>query len=98
MKKQSTLRSFLNIGNDDDSDGESVYVPSKQKHGNTVPVQWTRVRNVEKMTNTRITVFDVEKDLAADEGLKAVRKGAVRQEGVVIFDPDEYQGMGEELK
>ena len=46
MKIQSTLKSFLNIKDDDDSDEESAYIPSKQLHGNTIPLSWTRVRSV----------------------------------------------------
>ena len=63
-KRQSTLARFFNIGKKEDSDEDSVYTPSPEKHKNTIPLQWTRVRNVDKMTNTRITAFDVEKDLA----------------------------------
>ena len=64
MKRQSTLARFLNIGKKEDSDEDSVYTPSPEKAKNTIPLQWTRVRNVDRMTNTRITAFDVEKDLA----------------------------------
>lgn len=98
MQKQSTLRSFLNISKDEDSDQESVYTPSPEKQKNTIPLQWTRVRDARRMINTRITAFDVEKDLETDQGLKAIRKGAVREDGVIIFDPDQYQGMKDELK
>ena len=50
------------------------------------------------MTHDRIQVFDIEKDLAADKVLKAVRKGSTRENGEVLFDPDMWKGKGDELK
>ena len=49
------------------------------------------------MSHQRITVFDIEKDLVADKGLKAVRVGATRDDGEVLFDPDVWKGKGDEL-
>ncbi len=95
--KQLTLKRFLNIGNDDDSDEVSAYTPSPEKSKNTIPPQWTRVKNVDQVVDRRITVFDVEKDMASDKSLQAIRKGAVRDETVMLFDPSEYQGMGDKL-
>lgn len=42
-------------------------------------------------------IFDLEKDMASDKSLQAIRKGAVREETVMLFDPSEYQGMGDKL-
>ena len=62
-----------------------------------MPLQWTRVKSVDQMPYARVTVFDVEKDKATDKSLQAVRKGAVREETLMLFDPTEYQGMGASL-
>ena len=37
-----------------------------------------------------MTIFDVDADLKQDKTLKEVRKGAIRNLGMIIFDPDEY--------
>lgn len=50
------------------------------------------------MSHQRLTVFDIEKDLASDKVLKAVRKGSTRETGEFLFDPDEMKGMDAELK
>ena len=49
------------------------------------------------MSHQRITAFDIEKDLEADRVLKAVRAGATRDDGEVLFDPDSWKGKGDEL-
>lgn len=49
------------------------------------------------MSHSRLTVFDIEKDLEADKVLKAVRTGTTREHGEVLFDPDEWRGKSEEL-
>lgn len=64
--RQQTLKNFLNIDKDEDSDDVSVYIPSPEKHKNTIPLQWTRVKNVDTMLTSRITSFDVERDLESD--------------------------------
>ena len=50
------------------------------------------------MSHHRITVFDIEKDLASDKVLQRVRSGAIQQSGVLLFDPDEWKGRSDELK
>ena len=54
---------------------------------------WTRVKDLELVTSQRIQVFDVEADLQADKSLKQVRKGAIRELGKILFDPDQYKDM-----
>ena len=39
---------------------------------------WTRVKSIELAVSQRVTVFDVEKDLASDKTLKRIRKDANR--------------------
>ena len=50
------------------------------------------------MIHDSTRVFDIEKDLDADRVLKQVRKGAVREQGAILFDPDAWKGRDEELK
>ena len=50
------------------------------------------------MTHEAITVFDIEKDLAADKVIKKVRKDASRENGAILFDPDSWKGLDHELK
>ena len=50
------------------------------------------------MTHDPIKVFDIEKDLEVDKVLKQVRKGATREQGAILFDPDAWKGRDEELK
>ena len=57
---------------------------------------WTRVKNRDEM-HRRITVFDIEKDLASDNSLKAVQRMSTRKLGEVLFDPDEWKGKGDDL-
>ena len=49
------------------------------------------------MSSLPVTVFNVNKDLEADRVLIAVRAGAIRNEGVFLFDPDLWKGKSEEL-
>ena len=57
---------------------ESVFVPSKTKRLYDQPMSWTRVKSIELAVSQRVTVFDVEKDLASDKTLKRIRKDANR--------------------
>ena len=96
--KQTTLNRYLNLSSDSEPDEESVYHPTPQKSVLKVPDQWTRVKSRESLSHGKISVFDIEKDLEADKVLKIVRKGAVREQGSILFDPDSYKGRNEELK
>ena len=96
-QKQSTLKHFLSIPSDSESEEASQYTPSPQKGALKLPEMWTRVKSREQMPHQRITVFDIEKDLATDKVLKAVRSGAIREKGEILFDPDEWKGRGDEL-
>ena len=60
-------------------------------------MSWTRVLEVEAAANKRIQAFDVEQDLKQDKTLKQIRKGAVRDLGAMVFDPDDYSEMREQL-
>lgn len=55
---------------ENDSDNESVYLPSKSKRIYEQPMSWTRVKNVEQAVNQRAMIFDVEQDLLTDRNLK----------------------------
>ena len=97
MIKQTTLARFLNLPSASDSSDESAYSPSEEIRSKAIPSQWTRVRSRAQMSGKRVTVFDIQKDLDVDKALKAVRKGAVRKDGELLFDPDEWKGRSEEL-
>ena len=96
--KQTTLNRYLNLSSDSEPDVESEYHPTPQKSVLKVPDQWTRVKSLDQITHERNKVFDIEKDLEADKVIKLVRKGAVREQGSILFDPDSYKGRNEELK
>ena len=74
--KQTLLRKFFKKENDGDSeshassDDESIYLPSKSKKLFSEPKSWTRVQNLSRALNQRVTIFDVEKDLKSDKSLK----------------------------
>ena len=53
-------------------------------------MSWTRVKNLELAVQQRVTIFDVEKDLASDKILKKIRKDLNRQPGTLLFDPESY--------
>ena len=95
--KQTTLKAFLDISSDSEHEQVSEYTPSPQKGAPKLPDMWTRVKSREQMSHSHITVFDIEKDLEADKTLKAVRLGATREKGELLFDPDEWKGKSEEL-
>jgi len=62
-----------------------------------VPEMWTRVKNREAMSHSRVTVFDIEKDLEKDRVLKTVRAGAARGTNEMLFDPETWKGKENEL-
>ena len=76
---------------DSQSDDESEYVLSKTKSLYGQPMSWTRVKEVTTAAGFRISVFDVETDLRQDKALKEIRKGAIRELGAMIFDPDNFK-------
>lgn len=61
------------------------------------PMYWTRVKNVYQAVNQRVTVFDVEADIMKDRNLKQVRKDSVREGTALLFDPETYRCMYDEL-
>ena len=101
--KQGSITSFFKrdkkFGDNSSSDEEdlSVYEPSKKKSLFGRPMFWTRVRAVEGQASQRGAVFNVEDDLQADKALQQVRKGAVRELGQMLFDPDDFKGKEEQL-
>ena len=58
---------------------------------------WTRVKRREEMSHSRVTVFDIEKDLEKDKVLKTVRAGAARGTNEMFFDPECWKGKENEL-
>ena len=54
-------------------------------------MSWTRVRDVEVPATQHLQIFDVGADLSTEKSLKQVRKGAVRELGSILFDPEEYK-------
>jgi hypothetical protein len=51
-------------------------------------MSWTRVKEVDAAVGQRISIWDVEADINLDKTLKQIRKGAVRDLGAIIFDPE----------
>ena len=49
------------------------------------------------MSHSRVTVFDIEKDLDKDRVLKTVRAGAARGTNEMLFDPETWKGRENEL-
>ena len=103
--KQSILNNFYKRkgkGSSDESDDsgadqESVYVPSKSKRMYEQPMAWTRVKEVHLAATQRLTIWDVEQDILADKRLKQVRSVAVRDPRELLFDPESFREMSEEL-
>jgi len=54
---------------------------------------WTRVKGREEMSHSRVTVFDIDKDLEKDRVLKTVRAGAARGTNEMLFDPETFKGQ-----
>ena len=95
--KQTTLKTFLDLSSDSEPEQVSQYTPSPQKGALKLPEMWTRVKSRNMISHQRITVFPIEQDLETDKVLKAVRSGATRVKGEILFDPDEWKGKHEEL-
>jgi len=87
----------LALSSASESDEESQYVPSPQKSVLKLPEMWTRVKSREAMSHSRVTVFDIEKDLEKDKVLKTVRAGASRGTNQILFDPETWKGKENEL-
>ena len=54
---------------------------------------WTRVKELEQAIQDRVQVFDVEADLLTNKSLKQVQKGAIRDLGKILFDPEEFKDV-----
>ena len=52
--------------------------------------KWTRVQNIEEAVMQPVTSVDVLQDLEGDMTLKMIRKSAVNELGVLMFDPEAY--------
>ena len=102
-KKQSILTNFFKSRKSHDSepesssDNESSYLPSKMKRMFENPMFWTRVKSVKSAVNQRVTVFDVETDIMTDKSLKQVRRNSVRETIALLFDPETYRCMSDQL-
>ena len=94
--KQSRIPSFFkrssSNGPDDssDSDDASSSLPSKVKEKLDKKWKWTRVQNIEEAVMQPVTSVDVLQDLEGDMTLKMIRKSAVHELGVLMFDPEAY--------
>ena len=102
--KQGQLTDFFERSNSfklqkssSDSDDDSQYIPSKQKKMFEQPMYWTRVKEVDAVNQSRVTVFDVEQDLKADKSIKQIRKGSVRDLGKMLFDPEDFKDKSDQL-
>ena len=58
---------------------------------------WTRVKRVKEAINQRMTVFDVEVDMMTDKSLKQIRKDSVRESAPLLFDPETFKSMQDQL-
>ena len=52
--------------------------------------KWTRVQDIERAVMQPVTSVDVLQDLEGDMTLKMIRKSAVHELGVLMFDPESY--------
>ena len=48
---------------------------------------------VSNSVRSSVGIFDIEEDLKSDKTLKQIRKAAIREAGVLLFDPDHYKGV-----
>ena len=62
------------------------------------PMLWTRVKNVIQATNQRFTIFDIEQDIITDRALKQVRKNSVRESTDLLFDPESFKDIYQDMK
>ena len=44
-----------------------------------------------------MTIFDVEVDMMTDKSLKQVRKDSVRESAPLLFDPETFKGIEDQL-
>ena len=44
-----------------------------------------------------MTIFDVETDVTTDKSLKQVRKGSVREGSLLLFDPETFKSIEDQL-
>ena len=102
--KQGQLTDFFERSNSfklqkssSDSDDDSQYLPSKQKKMFEQPMYWTRVKELDTVNQSRMTVFDVEQDIKADKSIKQIRKGSVRDLGKILFDPEDFKDKSDQL-
>ena len=101
--KQISLKSFFKrkSGNRSESEAsssdDSEYVLSKQKSKFDHPMSWTRIREVYSTVNKAVSVFDVDDDLNQDKARKAIRKNATRELGELLFDPNTFNDMIDQL-
>ena len=58
---------------------------------------WTRVKSVFGVINQRMTIFDVETDIRTDKSLKQVRKDSVREASLLLFDPETFKSIEDQL-
>ena len=72
-------------------------MPSKTKRMFDNPMYWTRVKNVFSAVNQHLTISDVEMDIMMDKNLKQVRKDSVREGVALLFDPETFRCMEDEL-
>ena len=72
-------------------------MPSKSKRLFSEPKSWTRVRNLSKALDQRVTIFDVEKYLKSDKALKQIRKDVSREPMPFVFDPESLRDSEVEL-
>ena len=89
---QTSIKSFLSRDREDSSDEDSVYTPTPMKSALKIPDQWTRIVPLARARQRRMRIFDITKDLETDRTLKQIRKGSVREQGSMIFDPQEFEG------
>ena len=73
-----------------DSDDVSLSLPSKVKEKLDKKWKWTRVHDIEKAVYQPVSSVDVLQDLQSDMTLKIIRKSAVHELGVLMFDPEAY--------
>jgi hypothetical protein len=52
--------------------------------------KWTRVHDIEKAVMQPVGSVDVLQDLQSDMTLKMIRKSAVHELGVLMFDPEVF--------
>ena len=52
--------------------------------------KWTRVHDIEKAVYQPVSSVDVLQDLQSDMTLKMIRRSAVHELGVLMFDPEAY--------